>query len=99
MELWKDGLVQILSNEWQTEHTCAAIRSTIVVLLYKGFVGQNKLPDNRDEILPDNCTYVWWLAGRLVTLHTRYFLFIWPQWVTSTFRPGATPTMRGSYEH
>lgn len=31
--------------------------------------------------------YVWWLAGRLVTLHTRYFLFICPQWVTSTFRP------------
>lgn len=33
--------------------------------------------------------YVWWLAGRLVTLHTRYFLFICPQWVTSTFRPDA----------
>lgn len=34
-----------------------------------------------------DCTYVWWLAGRRVTLHTRYFLFIWPQWVTSTFKP------------
>lgn len=31
--------------------------------------------------------YVWWLAGRLVTLHTRYFLFICPQCVTSTFKP------------
>lgn len=31
--------------------------------------------------------YVWWLAGRRVTLHTRYFLFICPQWVTSTFKP------------
>lgn len=34
-----------------------------------------------------NRTYVWWLAGRRVTLQTRYFLFIWPQCVTSTFRP------------
>lgn len=32
--------------------------------------------------------HVWWLAGLLVTLHTRYFLFICPQWVISTFRPG-----------
>ena len=32
-------------------------------------------------------THVWWLAGRRVTLHTRYFLLIVPQWVTSTFRP------------
>lgn len=32
-------------------------------------------------------TYVWWLAGRRVTLHTRYFRFIWPQCVTSTFNP------------
>lgn len=31
--------------------------------------------------------YVWWLAGRLVTLHTLYFLFICPQCVISTFRP------------
>lgn len=34
-----------------------------------------------------NGAYVWWLAGRRVTLHTRYFLFIWPQCVTSTFKP------------
>lgn len=32
-------------------------------------------------------TYVWWPAGLLVTLHTLYFLFIWPQCVISTFRP------------
>lgn len=32
-------------------------------------------------------TYVWWLAGRRVTLHTLYFLRMVPQWVTSTFRP------------
>ena len=35
-------------------------------------------------------TYVWWLAGRRVTLHTRYFLFICPQCVISTFRPEDT---------
>lgn len=33
-------------------------------------------------------SYVWWLAGLLVTLHTLYFLFICPQWVISTFKPG-----------
>lgn len=32
-------------------------------------------------------SYVWWLAGLLVTLQTRYFRLIVPQWVTSTFRP------------
>lgn len=32
--------------------------------------------------------YVWWLAGLRVTLQTRYFLFICPQCVISTFRPG-----------
>lgn len=32
-------------------------------------------------------TYVWWLAGLRVTLHTLYFLRMVPQWVTSTFRP------------
>lgn len=41
-------------------------------------------------------TYVWWLAGRRVTLQTRYFLFICPQCVISTFRPGDTekPSLR-----
>lgn len=34
--------------------------------------------------------YVWWLAGLRVTLQTRYFLFICPQCVISTFRPGDT---------
>ena len=34
--------------------------------------------------------YVWWLAGRRVTLQTRYFLFICPQCVITTFRPGDT---------
>lgn len=40
--------------------------------------------------------YVWWLAGRRVTLQTRYFLFICPQCVISTFRPGGTeqPSLR-----
>lgn len=32
-------------------------------------------------------THVWWLAGRRVTLHTRYFLRMVPQCVTSTLRP------------
>lgn len=32
-------------------------------------------------------TYVWRLAGRRVTLQTRYFLRMVPQCVTSTFRP------------
>lgn len=32
-------------------------------------------------------SYVWWLAGLLVTLQTLYFLFICPQCVISTFRP------------
>lgn len=35
----------------------------------------------------NNVPYVWWLAGRLVTLHTRYFRFICPQCVISTFKP------------
>lgn len=35
-------------------------------------------------------THVWWLAGLRVTLHTRYFLFICPQCVISTFRPEGT---------
>lgn len=35
----------------------------------------------------DKAPYVWWLAGRRVTLHTRYLRFIWPQWVISTFKP------------
>ena len=40
-----------------------------------------------------NCIYyVWWLAGRLVTLHTLYFLFICPQWVISTFKPNGLKT-------
>lgn len=39
-------------------------------------------------------TNVWWLAGRRVTLHTRYFLFIWPQCVTSTFSPAPTTTTK-----
>lgn len=35
-----------------------------------------------------NClTHVWWLAGRRVTLQTRYFLRMVPQCVTSTFSP------------
>ncbi len=33
-------------------------------------------------------THVWWLAGRRVTLQTRYFLRMVPQCVTSTFKPG-----------
>lgn len=33
-------------------------------------------------------THVWWLAGRRVTLQTRYFLRMVPQCVTSTFNPG-----------
>lgn len=45
-----------------------------------------------------NCgTYVWWLAGRRVTLHTRYFLFIWPQCVTSTFKPVWKQTRKNGY--
>lgn len=42
------------------------------------------------ESLKGRACYVWWLAGRRVTLQTRYFLFICPQCVISTFRPGDT---------
>lgn len=39
-----------------------------------------------------NClTHVWWLAGRRVTLQTRYFLRMVPQCVTSTFSPAHKP--------
>ena len=37
-------------------------------------------------------TYDCVCAGRRVTLHTRYFLFIAPQWVISTFKPTTSHT-------
>lgn len=43
---------------------------------------------------PGGGDYVWWLAGRRVTLQTRYFLFICPQCVISTFRPVTEPCTR-----
>lgn len=40
-------------------------------------------------------THVWWLAGRRVTLQTRYFLRMVPQCVTSTFKPGESNRVLG----
>lgn len=57
-------------------------------------MSQQKSQPTYSKVLPivpaltnTSFSYVWWLAGLLVTLQTRYFRLIVPQWVTSTFRP------------
>lgn len=51
-------------------------------------MGANDSVVSKQRVECDAETYVWRLAGRRVTLQTRYFLRMVPQCVTSTFRPG-----------
>lgn len=48
-------------------------------------------PPSPGFLQAQSLTHVWWLAGRRVTLQTRYFLRMVPQCVTSTFKPGGAP--------